>query len=702
MRVVVQPQRGTYRLLFTEGGHIRGTAFTALAKTPKGVRPVHYRLKWGPRREYKNTPSRDLIGILRQISVILTRHDAAFELFLADFQVPFTVADLCRVCLIEDRITPVEEASAVAYRGGERICMDCAKKELRRELTHLGRIGRPAMEHLDRMLEVHRDIDMVLATVQPGEVDTSRTLFDRMAAHPVQVTANIETLPLPQPFVAACGVTSLMPAQQIAYEAGLLYGRDLLVVAATASGKTFIGEMAGLKNQIEGRGRFLFLVPLVALAVQKFQRFSERYGSLVDVGLLIGKSRVNLPGSRSVNDNRVTAPLLVATYEGIDHMIRCGRHPGAVGTVVIDEVQMLEDPERGHRLDGLVARLRYLAPGAQFLFLSATIGSPRVLAKKLHANLVEYAERPVPLERHLIFLERRQKIPTIRRLAEEEFVKTSTKGYHGQSIIFTNSRVRCQVIADALGPHFAPYHAGLTAQERRETESKLQDGKITGVVTTAALGAGVDFPASQVVFDSLAMGISWLSVQEFNQMAGRAGRPDFHDLGRVVILAEPGCTYERGSPLTEDEVALRLLKGEMEEVAPEHDVEASTEEFVASAIVCGGRLSEIEKIEAMMVGSSEPALPDLLAGGIVGVQGDRVLLSDLAYVMAAHFIGAGHLSEIRRLIQEVNDPLEILAELDCLDTGDERQIPRAARVQGVPEPKREAGGRKKGKKRSRS
>ena len=84
----------------------------------------------------------------------------------------------------------------------------------------------------------------------------------------------------------------------------------------------------------------------------------------------------------------------------------------------------------------------------------------------------------------------------------------------------------------------AAYRPGLSSQERREVETKFLGGKLMAVVTTAALGYGVDFPASQVIFDALAMGRDWLSVQEFNQMAGRA-EPDFHDLGRVVLLAEP-------------------------------------------------------------------------------------------------------------------------------------------------------------------
>ena len=75
-------------------------------------------------------------------------------------------------------------------------------------------------------------------------------LFDRIEAHPVLATAKLEELPLPHEFVVASRIESLMPAQQLAVDAGLLFGKDLLVVAATASGKTFIGEMAGMKNYL--------------------------------------------------------------------------------------------------------------------------------------------------------------------------------------------------------------------------------------------------------------------------------------------------------------------------------------------------------------------------------------------------------------------------------------------------------------------
>ena len=665
MRIIIHPQKGNYKILFLDHHSIRGTAFTGITDTPKGPRPVQYRLKWGSRQQYRNTPTKDLIASLRKAEVLITRHDPLFESFLAGFQVPFSLVKLCRVCLLEDRITPLDEKTAVRYRGSESICMDCAKRELRRELAHMGRMGRQSMSHMEELLRNYRDIDRVLASIQPEQIRMAQTLFDRLEAHPVQQTQRLEELPLPRAFIDAAGVASLMPAQQMAVDAGLLYGKDLLVVSATASGKTFIGEMAGVKNLVEGRGQFLFLVPLVALAVQKYQRFEERYGRIADVGIMIGKSRINLPENRPVGDRNTGAPIIVGTYEGTDHLIRTGAQLRQIGTVVIDEIQMLEDPDRGHRLDGLIARLKYVAPKAQFLYLSATIGMPKLLAKKLGATLVRYDDRPVSLERYLMFLEHKQKIPTIKKLCEEEYTHVSTRGFHGQSIIFSHSRARCHVIAEALGPKYAAYHAGLTSQERREVEGKFLGGKLKAVVTTAALGAGVDFPASQVVFDSLAMGISWLSVQEFNQMAGRAGRPDFHDLGKVVILAEPGGTYARGSSFTEEEVAMRLLKGEMEEVAPEHDLEQSSEEFVANAVVCRGDERALAQIGETMVGTIEPVLPVLLEQGLVRQSQGRIELSRLARVMAEHFIGVERLSEILALTDAHADPVEILTELEC-------------------------------------
>ncbi|TKX76247.1 DEAD/DEAH box helicase, partial [Halorubrum sp. SD626R] len=148
-------------------------------------------------------------------------------------------------------------------------------------------------------------------------------------------------------------------------------------------------------------------------------------------------------------------------------------------------------------------------------------------------------ERPVPIERHVTFADSREKAQIADKLVKREFDTKSSKGYRGQTIIFTNSRRRCHEISRKLRYDSAPYHAGLDYGRRKKVERMFGNQDLSAVVTTAALAAGVDFPASQVIFDSLAMGIEWLSVQEFSQMLGRAGRPDYHDRGRVYLLVEP-------------------------------------------------------------------------------------------------------------------------------------------------------------------
>ncbi|QYZ78933.1 DEAD/DEAH box helicase [Methanofollis formosanus] len=667
MTVIIVPQRGSYRLIIYNGKKVLDTGVFGLTSTAKGYRPVDFKTRKPGRRNYQKVATKQLVDLIRTSSIWITNPDPALMAFLGDFQVSSKVAPLCRTCLLEDRVTVLNKKNGVKY-GRERVCMDCAERELRREMGYLGQFGHRSFQHIRALLETYKDVDRVLGLLQPEQRDPSQTLFDRMEAVKPIKTRHITQVPVPPAFAKASGVEYLTPVQQLAVNGGLLEGKDLLVVSATASGKTFVGEMAGMKNLLEKGGRMLFLVPLVALANQKYFRFRERYKDLATVSLQTGTSRLNLPETRPVGERNMRAQIIVGTYEGVDTIFRNGRELKGVGTVVIDEVQNLEEPERGHRLDGLIARIKKTSPNAQFLYLSATIGAPNVLAKKLNAKLVRYDSRPVPLDRHLIFCERKKKVQFIKSMVREEFARRSSKGYQGQTIVFTNARARCHTLADAIGANVArPYHSGLTAKERRHVEELFGSQKIACVVTTAALAAGVDFPASQVVFDSLAMGIKWLTVQEFNQMLGRAGRPDFHDQGRIVLLAEPGGTYSRTSKVTEEEMAIALLKGEMEEVAPVYDIEGSSEEFAANAIVCKGDEAEVRWMEQQMVGTTEPVLETLQKHRLVRRKQGHIELSDLAGVMARHFIGVERLLLVRHLVRESDDPLEIVAEIDCTE-----------------------------------
>jgi helicase len=157
----------------------------------------------------------------------------------------------------------------------------------------------------------------------------------------------------------------------------------------------------------------------------------------------------------------------------------------------------------------------------------------------------------------------------------------------------------------------------------------------------------------------------------------------------VAILAEPGGSYSRDLPFTEEEVAIRLLKGQMEEVAPEHDFEKSSEEYVANAVACAGEEVDLERINTLMVGSMEPVLPELVAHKLVERKGTKLVLSPLAKVMAEHFIGMERLIEVIRLTEVMDDPVEIIAELESEDLQHEKTRPEQSRKLGTAQGKRE-------------
>ncbi len=279
---------------------------------------------------------------------------------------------------------------------------------------------------------------------------------------------------------------------------------------------------------------------------------------------------------------------------------------------MIDEIHTLDDEERGPRLDGLIARLRKLYPKAQFIGLSATVGNPEELAKELGLKLVLYDERPVDLERHVIIVRNEsEKWRHIVNLCRAEAMRKSRQGYRGgQSIVFTFSRKRTHELAAYLtskGLKAKPYHSGLPYKQRKLTEMEFLAQRLDVVVTTAALGAGVDFPASQVIFESLAMGNKWLTVREFHQMLGRAGRPLYHEKGgKVYLLVEPGRKYSAQMEGTEDEIAFKLLTASIEPVQVEWSDELEQDNVLAHSCVFN-RLDVIEEVQSMCLGANQSA-----------------------------------------------------------------------------------------------
>ncbi|WP_049902492.1 DEAD/DEAH box helicase [Halococcus agarilyticus] len=647
-----------------------------LGTTDAGPRPAAFRIKEGSGEEPRSPDQ--FVEIARRagrirISEQTSRRDRdAIREMLSGYQLDAKTVRTCRYCASAGRYSPITSETAIAA-DGETICPDCARTELERELAHHD-VSSTAGDRLQELLTEVQDLERVVNLLS-GHLDPDLTKFDEMSA----TTESVDPVPVGDldlhPGMGELlddRFETLLPVQSLAVHGGALDGEDQLVVSATATGKTLIGEMAGLDRLLRGEGKMLFLVPLVALANQKYEDFSDEYGHLADVTIRVGASRVRGDGERFDPD----ADIVVGTYEGIDHALRVGQDLGDIGTVVIDEVHTLEDDDRGHRLDGLIARLKGYCEdranagaggsetnaGTQWLYLSATVGNPRWLAGRLDANLVEFEERPVPIERHVTFADSQEKARVANKLVRREFDRESSKGYRGQTIVFTNSRRRCHELSRKLEYDAAPYHAGLDYSRRKTVERQFADQDLAAVVTTAALAAGVDFPASQVIFDSLAMGIEWLTVQEFHQMLGRAGRPDYHDRGVVYVLVEPDGSYHSSMPGSEDETAFKLLKGEMEPVAMRYDETSAVEEVLANITVAG---EGAKGLTDRMVGEVplKHAVGKLLDYGFI----DGLEPTPLGRAVTRHFLEPSVAFTMLDGIRKGTDPYDVVADVELRD-----------------------------------
>lgn len=198
-------------------------------------------------------------------------------------------------------------------------------------------------------------------------------------------------------------ISELRPAQVKAINAGLLENKNLLICTPTASGKTLIAEMSFVKSILNREGKCIYIVPLKALASEKYNEFRRKYDNdKKNENKREGLFKVAL----SIGDFDKTDPylerydLILVTPEKIDSLIR---HHAPwlkdVRTVIIDEIHLLNDTDRGPTLEIIITMMKMMLKKIHIIGLSATIGNPKQLAEWLDAELVEDDWRPVKLEK---------------------------------------------------------------------------------------------------------------------------------------------------------------------------------------------------------------------------------------------------------------------------------------------------------------
>ncbi len=385
-----------------------------------------------------------------------------------------------------------------------------------------------------------------------------------------------ETLPVPANLkerYLACGIAELYPPQAECVQRGMLEGKNLLVAIPTASGKTLIAEMA-MHARIGGGGKCLYIVPLKALASEKFDEFGDK-------GVRVGIATGDLDRR---DDTLGRNDIIVATSEKVDSLLRnSARWIGKITLLVIDEIHLIDSENRGPTLEMVIAKLRCRNPAMQVIGLSATIGNPQILAGWLDAELVTSTWRPVDLRQGVFWNDR------IHFREGERTVKQVSKNYDdlnlcldtiaegGQCLVFVSSRRNAEAFAKraagaiksdnpelktlaeklyasaetemgkslalCVGKGSAFHHAGMSRDERKIVEEGFRKGFIKTISSTPTLAAGLNLPARRVIIrDYLRFtageGMQPIPASEYHQMAGRAGRPRLDPYGEAVLIAK--------------------------------------------------------------------------------------------------------------------------------------------------------------------
>jgi superfamily II RNA helicase len=393
--------------------------------------------------------------------------------------------------------------------------------------------------------------------------------------------------PEPQPFTPS-------PFQEQALKE--IANNDVIVIAPTGSGKTWIAEQAIARWLEEGK-RCWYTTPLKALSNQKYDSFRELFGD-ENVGLITGERREN-----------TTAPVIVATTEVLRNALYSGF--GAPDLIVLDEAHYIADPERGTTWEEVVI----LAPAeSRFLLLSATISNADEIAgwmekvRGIRPSLVISRERPVPLRYGFIDKDGRplpcdseKSIRSAKRLVHKSVdivgIVASLRHFGLlPAIIFLPKRRDCDRAVYAfrrfsmegkrereefvmrmiehnerLAQHpflpylihagVAPHHAGHLTAWKVMVERMLREGLIKVVFATTTLAAGLDVPARTVVLPTLIVrdehGERPLSALEFHQMTGRAGRRGKDKVGFVLIVPRS---------VNDIELAMKLINSKPEAI----------------------------------------------------------------------------------------------------------------------------------------
>jgi superfamily II RNA helicase len=330
-------------------------------------------------------------------------------------------------------------------------------------------------------------------------------------------------------------------------------GANLILGTPTGSGKSLVAAGAHF-SALAQDVRTFYTAPIKALVSEKFFALCKMF-SPDDVGMLTGDASVN-----------ADAPIICCTAEILANIALRQGSRADIGQVVMDEFHFYAEPDRGWAWQVPLIEL----PQAQFVLMSATLGDVSRFADDLTRRtgrptaVVTHAQRPVPL--HFTYamtplhetieellsthqapvyvvhftqaeaLERAQALMSVNICTRPE--KDAIAAMIG-NFRFTAGfgKTLSRLVRHGIGVH----HAGMLPRYRRLVETLAQAGLLKVICGTDTLGVGINVPIRTVLFTGLSkydgQKTRLLKAREFHQIAGRAGRAGFDNLGTVVVQA---------------------------------------------------------------------------------------------------------------------------------------------------------------------
>ncbi|MDH3610878.1 MAG: DEAD/DEAH box helicase [Nitrosopumilus sp.] len=467
---------------------------------------------------------------------------------------------------------------------------------------------------------------------------------------------NIEKLDLPESaieFLKSEGFSKLYPPQTDSIKAGLLKGKSVLVSAPTASGKTLIATLAMIGYLSKNKGKVIYLSPLRALAAEKFLEFKKleklSIGNKIKVAISTGDFE---NAEKKLEKNNI----LILTNEKMDSIIRHAvEWIDDIGLVISDEIHLIGDDSRGPTLEMILTQLKRLENKPQILGLSATVTNSDEVANWIGCKLVQNEWRPVPLtegvhDGGIVKMKdgKTFEVPnTIRGTPIDLGVQCVQQG--GQSLIFAETRARSKSLATKAmdgveqflekkeladlekiskkilstnehtdlvktlailvkkGVGF--HHAGLNQACRQIIETEFRKGTIKLLSSTPTLAAGVNLPARRVVISSVTrynakVGANRpISILEYKQLCGRAGRPQYDKYGEAIVVG-------KGNG---DAIIEHYINGEPEPIESKITDDKSLRTHILSVVVTNPGIKKEEILEFFLqtLGGSQSRKPTI-------------------------------------------------------------------------------------------